>query len=353
MDTSHVEYIRRTPLATLSICIPTFNRSKYIAELLDSIVEENDPDLEIIISDDASTDDTKEVVGMFNGRIKSLKFIERPKNIGIDANFLAVIGEASGEYAWLFGDDDKLEPGAIKKVLSALKGWPGIAGMTVGVIDYDPELRRPTGIRHMPPTARLSGTETVFTALAEHLGFMSALIVNRRMWNTVCQEYAVLDFKNFYIQVYIIGKMVERFGDWGVLNSPCVRFRTSNDQFLSKFGWLDRIRIDILAYDQIFSAIFEHNPRVVASLRHRILTTHVLSRVRNAKTSPDSNLEIWPTVILLFKHYRDVPAFWHSAIPTLLVPKWALRGLRAAYQRYSRSSGTQRVKTLVSQMGDQ
>jgi abequosyltransferase len=71
--------------------------------------------------------------------------------------------------------------------LAALAGWPGIAGMTLGVIDYDHEFRSVIGIRDLPATARIFGAETVFGTIADRLGFMSALIVDRRMWDVVCR----------------------------------------------------------------------------------------------------------------------------------------------------------------------
>lgn len=333
-------------MPTLSICIPTFNRSKYLDELLDSIVEQGASDLEVIVSDDASSDNTTDVVASYKNRLPRLKYIQQAKNIGLDRNFLAVVDNASGDFVWFLGDDDRLEPGAVKKVLAALAGWPGIAGMTVGVIDYDHDFHAPTGVRSMPPTARLSGAEAVFGTIVELLGFMSALIVDRRMWGIVCREDPIHDYENLYIQVYILGRMIQRFGDWGVLNTPCVGFRTSNDQFLGKLGWLKRMKADVIAYEQIAEGLFAQNPDIRHAIRERVFATHVLARIRNAKTSDGPTPEIWGAVKLLYSHYKQLPAFWYSALPTLLMPKWLLRKIRVAYQRYSTSSGAQRAKAL-------
>jgi glycosyltransferase involved in cell wall biosynthesis len=331
----------------LSICIPTFNRAQCLAELLDSIVEQGTPDVEVVVSDDASSDNTAEVIANYKSRLPRVKFLQQPWNIGLDRNFLAAVDNASGDYVWLMGDDDKLLPGAVEKVLTALAGWPDIVGMTVGVIDYDREFQAATGMRKMPPTARISGAEAVFSSVAELLGFMSTLVFNRSMWGVVCREDPVLDYENYYIQVYIIGRMMQRFGDWGILNDACVGYRSNNDQLQTKFGWLERLKIDVIAYEQIANGLFAGLPSVRRTMTRRIFSTHVLSRIRIAKTRSEPTQGFWTATRFLCGHYKSVPAFWYSALPTLLLPKWLMRIVRVAYQRYSSSSGTQRVKRAL------
>ena len=326
-------------MTTLSICIPTYNRSRLLAELLDSIIAQNMPELEVVVSDDASPDDTPAVVEGYRGRIAKLTYVRQPENIGLDRNFLAVVEAATGDYIWLMGDDDRLEPGGAWRLLAALRRWPGISGLTLGVIDYDGAMRHPTGLRAMPPTQRLEGVATVFGTIAEHLGFMSALVVDRAKWLAVARDASVRDYENYYVQVYAIGRIVERYASWGVLHEPCVGFRTSNDQFLTKFGWRKRLEIDVIAYDQIADGLFPHDPAARRAMRRRIFATHVLARLRNAKTGPGRTPEVLAAARFLYGRYKGMPRYWTSALPTLLLPNWMIRGARGAYQRFGRSSG--------------
>jgi abequosyltransferase len=335
-------------MPTLAICIPTYNRSRYLAELLDSIAGQDVSNLEVVVSDDASPDDTPSVVSGYQSRIKNLNFIRQPVNIGLDRNFLAVVRAASADYVWLMGDDDKLEPGSVNHVLAALAEWPRIGGMTVGVTDFDHELRVVTGVGRMPPTAKLHGSEAVFGSIADLLGFMSSLVVDRAVWNAVCSEEPIEKYFNYYVQVYITGKIIERTGTWGVLNIPCVRFRSSNDQFLSKFGWLKRMEMDVVAYAQIANGLFPHNPAARRAMRNRIFATHILSRIRNEKVSDKPTSQIPEALKLLGRYYGGVPEFWYSALPTLLSPKWLLRQARHFYQNHSSVSGAHRAKKIVA-----
>ena len=87
-------------MPVISICIPTYNRSRMLAELLDSIVAQELPDdIEVIVSDDASSDDTAEIAEAYSRSIKNYTFIRQPVNLGMDRNFRAVTSAASAPHS--------------------------------------------------------------------------------------------------------------------------------------------------------------------------------------------------------------------------------------------------------------
>ena len=73
-------------MTTLSICIPTFNRSNSLGNCLNSICISNDlanlKDIEVCISDNCSTDNTREIVKKFEDKIK-IKYFKNEKNLGL------------------------------------------------------------------------------------------------------------------------------------------------------------------------------------------------------------------------------------------------------------------------------
>ncbi|CAG0970587.1 partial heptose III glucuronosyltransferase, partial [Anaerolineae bacterium] len=106
-----------TPL--LSICIPTYNRSRFLREALDSIIASASsclPEVEVVVSDNASPDDTPAVMAEYQARYTWIRYYRNETNIG-EANFYHVAQLAKGEYVWIFGDDDKLLPPAIPAVI--------------------------------------------------------------------------------------------------------------------------------------------------------------------------------------------------------------------------------------------
>jgi glycosyltransferase involved in cell wall biosynthesis len=114
------EQFGNKPLLTLAI--PTYNRSRYLRELLsvlhDQVIGESR--VELIISDNASPDDTPSVVAEFQQLGLPVRYLRNPENIGADSNFLQCFKQARGKYFWLFGDDDIIVPGGISQILSLL-----------------------------------------------------------------------------------------------------------------------------------------------------------------------------------------------------------------------------------------
>src|ERR1035438_4725135 len=107
----------------LTIAIPTYNRARYLREnlavLFDQVVAE--PRVELIISDNASPDETPGVVRAFVERGLQVRYLRNEANVGADANFLQCFELARGKYTWIFADDDFIVAGGIAKVLRLLE----------------------------------------------------------------------------------------------------------------------------------------------------------------------------------------------------------------------------------------
>lgn len=108
------------PGPLLTIAIPTYNRAWCLRELLPILAGElkDEPRVELIISDNASPDETPSVVQDFVARGLRVHYVRNTQNIGSDANFLQCFEQARGKYVWIFGDDDILVPGGLAKILS-------------------------------------------------------------------------------------------------------------------------------------------------------------------------------------------------------------------------------------------
>jgi glycosyltransferase involved in cell wall biosynthesis len=103
----------------LSLCIPTFNRVRYLTELLSQLRNQISdkvftPFVEIIVVDNASTDATHDYLSSLE--FPGLRYQRNPRNIGGDANFIECVRQARGDYVWLLGDDELLEDKAVETV---------------------------------------------------------------------------------------------------------------------------------------------------------------------------------------------------------------------------------------------
>ena len=108
---------------TLSICIPTFNRLRFLKELLPSILRQLAAvpvgEVELVVSDNASNDGTADYLRSIDD--PHLRWWTNAENIGGDRNFLKCVAEAKGAYVWLFGDDDLMPEGSVARVLDFLR----------------------------------------------------------------------------------------------------------------------------------------------------------------------------------------------------------------------------------------
>lgn len=113
-------------LITLSICIPTFNRSRYLNTLLQDISENFKIfpfQYEIIISSNASTDDTDEVVHNWLNKLP-IVYIKQETNIGVAASLNDAYSHARGAFSMYLADDDFLEVEPLIGAIITFIGYP-------------------------------------------------------------------------------------------------------------------------------------------------------------------------------------------------------------------------------------
>ena len=105
----------------VSVVIPTFNRSELVARAIRSVREQTYSNLEIIVVDDASRDDTQKVVtGMSDARIR---YIRHETNRGGSGTRNTGIRAATGEYIAFLDDDDEWEPSKTEEQLKMLQTY--------------------------------------------------------------------------------------------------------------------------------------------------------------------------------------------------------------------------------------
>jgi abequosyltransferase len=110
----------------LTIAIPTYNRASYLDLNLeqlkvnwDQLKDKNN--IEILVSNNASTDNTTDIVKKHIQLGLPLQYFKNENNIGSDGNFESCFSKATGKYFWIFGDDDYLRINSLSKIITFLK----------------------------------------------------------------------------------------------------------------------------------------------------------------------------------------------------------------------------------------
>jgi len=108
----------------LTIAIPTYNRSRYLDQCLAQLsrqVPEFEREIELLISDNCSTDDTRDIVTKYSAKGISITYTINKENLGVDKNVIKCFDFASSKYVLVLGDDDIILDGALSKIIPLLR----------------------------------------------------------------------------------------------------------------------------------------------------------------------------------------------------------------------------------------
>jgi glycosyltransferase involved in cell wall biosynthesis len=109
----------------VTIAIPTYNRAGLIGETIKSVLSQTYQDFDLLVSDDASTDNTREVVASFND--PRIRYYHHESNIGLARNYQFVLQEPKTEFVSYLSDDDLYCPDHLETALHALDLYPQAA----------------------------------------------------------------------------------------------------------------------------------------------------------------------------------------------------------------------------------
>ncbi len=122
----------------VSIGIPTYNRANgNLLKVIERALGQTWQNVEVIVSDNCSTDQTPELVGAIKD--PRLRYIRQESNVGPNNNFNYCLNQAKGEYFLLFHDDDMIDEDFIEACMSSLKLGQSVGAIFTGVrvIDGD------------------------------------------------------------------------------------------------------------------------------------------------------------------------------------------------------------------------
>jgi glycosyltransferase involved in cell wall biosynthesis len=114
---------------TVSVIVPIYNQAEFIRETIDSVLAQDHPNVELVLSDDGSTDGTSDILREYAEETPDeVVLVTSERNTGIAGAFNRALAAHSGELvAWLGGDDVML-PGKLSRQVVALQAHPDAVG---------------------------------------------------------------------------------------------------------------------------------------------------------------------------------------------------------------------------------
>jgi glycosyltransferase involved in cell wall biosynthesis len=126
-------------LPLITTVIPTYQRPGMLQRAIRSVLDQTYPDFKICVYDNASDDETGEVVSAMASRDSRIHYYRHPVNIGAQDNFIFGLSQVETPLVHLISDDDFLLRGFFARATSALKKYPGAAFYSGGMLSADPD----------------------------------------------------------------------------------------------------------------------------------------------------------------------------------------------------------------------
>jgi glycosyltransferase involved in cell wall biosynthesis len=241
---------------TVSICIPTFNGASWVRQTIESALAQDLPDLEVVVCDDASSDDTVAIARQFDD--PRVRVVVNRERLGLARNWDRCVRESRGAYVKFLMQDDRLAPDCVSGMLEVIRENPEV-GMVFCAREIelddpaDPAsilFRKRFGEPHvrLGPLSRVNDGRALFAAMERDrfrdnlIGEPTAVLVSREallrlgLFNVMLRQLTDLE----------MWLRIAYFYDVGFVSAPLVTFRVhkrsasvANER--SGSDWLDRL----------------------------------------------------------------------------------------------------------------
>ena len=113
-------------MPTLSVGLPVYNGADFVAEAIEFILSQSFTDFELLIQDNASTDETEDICRVYAARDARVHYVQNPRNVGAAANYNLVFERARGRYFKWAAHDDVCTPDFFARCVAALERDPAV-----------------------------------------------------------------------------------------------------------------------------------------------------------------------------------------------------------------------------------
>ena len=276
----------------ITICIPTFNRSKFLNELLQSIYNANKK-IPIILSNNNSTDDSNKIIQIYRKKFINFTLVQQKKNIGFTKNYLECLFRVRTKYAWVVGDDDVLKKDSIKNIISTIKKLHYPTGI---IFEYDNFLN----LKKEKNQNLLS--EISLLKDFNKCGLISTQIL--KIENIKLIKNKIIKQKNnLYIQIYIMLYLLKKFGKWYKSSKKIINYRIDNFNSYSEKMILKRLQNEIRGYFIPLKIIHNKESKEYKNIVNVIFNKNIISWIYYCMIKIDK-LKTLSTLKKNFKYFH-------------------------------------------------
>jgi len=317
----------------LTIAIPTFQGAKTIRETLESIIIQITEDIEILIIDNASTDNTKDIVNEFLNKHYHIHYLRNEKNVGLDANYDLAIKNANGEFVWLFSDDDVLLDNSISSVIRLINLIDESYGaILIDCIMYNFKKQKVLidGVNVNNKQFIVSKEENIYkTAAKDMIGIISTLLIRKDIIKNV--DLSILHY-SFHIQTGILS-YISCVSKILVTNEKLFLFRRDDEPRWTKHSYTLKFYFGFE-----IAALFglENKNDIKHLVREKIKQLYIFFlriRKHEIKNKFEVFIQLFTNELRLYKFYL----FWLELpilVCILIIPSFIIRKMNKIYNYF-------------------
>ena len=273
----------KTPL--VSVCVPTYNYGRFLTNCVESVLAQTLSDWELIICDDASTDNTAEIADSFANADSRIRYIKNDQRLGMNGNIKRAAEYGRGKYLKMLCADDWLAPTCLE-VLSTLLDENLEATIATSAEYLSNEFGQPLRIQFLfgEPVSIIEG-ETMLDRMAKGEGFggHSSFMIRRSAYETI----GGYDDNLVYAADYDLGARLCRIGRYVHVELPLFygRMQAESSSSVNPGKLLDvidafEIPSKIFRPRRLANKEWRRYQRLTASLTARLLVNYVLQHLR-------------------------------------------------------------------------
>lgn len=199
----------------LTVCIPTYNRCEYVLKTIKNLdsqlkIEDLTSIIEIIISDNNSTDDSEKKIIDYIGDKTYIKYVRNNENLGFGRNIERLSFLAKGDYLWFCGDDDIYSSDIIKSIYIILSESIDLDYLYINYTDKEKEIDNKKN-----DTLYFKNKMDLFSYILNGPGFLSSSIFKAKLYNSIKVECGnwihfekLINFPDFFNSVVLNNKKI-------------------------------------------------------------------------------------------------------------------------------------------------
>lgn len=227
----------------ITVAIPVFNRAHLVGETIESVLNQTFQDYDLLVVDDASSDNTVGVIKNYVNHDPRIKLIVNEKNLGLTRNWNRCLELAQGPLVQILLSDDLIDSDYLDKVSKVFDQYPTVGIVAASCRYIDAESNVISEGTEIPPKLYKAGDEAVLAFLQGGYPHVSSIVFRRECY----EKLGLFDERIWHGPDIEMDTRIAREYDYFHFGSVCSSFRRHG----SNMGAIEYLRCDFLDVDNL------------------------------------------------------------------------------------------------------